>query len=498
MSQDACTCNPGYVSDATNVGPCVQCNAGLICPGGGTLTVTVTAQPRVDVASQVMLANRPIPPADSLVSLFKSVPVHYAAVQATLPPGLTLYTRQICRGASAYCVSCDGSSTCVQQVWVGVSKGSGGVYVFNVSSVPSDALVTFVLISPNMCTPTIVLSSEYATGLVAAVSSISGIGSIRLSCPTNALIGASVLITGSSSTQTLQRRLMRGLLQTANDGLAVSIIVPSNLTNSSVSAAASANLTVQGYTPIVPQNRQVNLVANGTGSSNSSAGSSTPVWSCPENSTSPIGATSQSQCVCLPGYTGDAASGLPCSPCPAGVFCSGGIIGMCPGNASAPAMSNSSAECQCNPGFYGASSCATCPSNSYCPGGGSAVGCPTNSISPPQSASSSACHCAPGYYGAPCQLCSPGMWCVTGIANSCPVNMTSRPGASSMGDCVCADGYSDVGGGVCMTCSSNTYCKVSACAQNIYNTHKLDRVENANAFDFVLRDDASTHACLEL
>lgn len=434
--------------------------------------MTVTAAPRVDVVSQVMLANRPIPPADSLVSLFKSIPVHYAAVKVKMPASIKLYTRQICRGASAYCVSCDGSATCVQQVWVGVGQGSGGVYVFNVSSVPADSLIMFVLTVPTMCVPTVVLSAEYATGLTAAVASVSGISSIRLSCPTNALIGASILVTGSSSSPTLQRRLMRGLLQTADDGLAVSIVVPTNMTNASAAAAASANLTVQGYTPIVPQDRQVNLVANGTGGN--STGSSA-IWSCPENATSPIGAVSVSQCVCLPGYSGDAALGSPCSPCPTGVFCSGGLIGLCPGNSSAPPMSNSSADCECNPGFYGSSSCAVCPSNSYCLGGSLAISCAANSISPAQSASSDACHCAPGYIGSPCAPCSPGSWCMTGIANSCPVNMTSNSGASSPGDCVCADGYGDVGGGVCTLCSGNTYCKVSACAQNIYNIHGRDR-----------------------
>ena len=237
------------------------------------------------------------------------------------------------------------------------------------------------------------------------------------------------------------------------------------MTDAAESAAASANMTVQGYTPLTPPSRQI------------ATNESTP-FQCPINSTSPPGAKSILQCVCLPGYTGNAAAGSPCAPCQPGVFCSGGLINLCQGNASAPPMSNSSADCTCNPGFYGTRQCAQCPLNAFCAGGQSTY-CTQNAVSPVQSTGPDACYCSPGYAGvanAPCEACDPGTWCWTGVVNQCPTNWTSQPRSTRPTDCYCADGYRSIdtrnsnGGAVtvCVLCSANTYCKVSP--KPIYNS----------------------------
>jgi len=455
-----CTCNAGYTTLAAIQGTCVPCTAGTVCTGGVVITVTVSAAPLIDVPSQIMLVQQTIAPATNLVSLFQSIPASLATIKAKLPSAsMTVYTSQICRGT--YCVPCDGSATCVPMVTVAVTQGLQGQYTFSPSSVAANSLVTFNLVG-NPCVPTIGLPYEYLSGLVAAVSSISGITYISFSCPTNAFAQAYLPVTGTAAT-----RRRRVLLQAdGSDTFAVSVVVPKNLTNATQAAVAGANLTVQGYMPV---SSAVVLVA----SANGTIVAAPPSLRCPENSTSPIGASSISQCVCLPGYRGQSGLGLACSPCAAGVFCSGGIIGQCPANAMAPPMSNSSANCACNPGFYGSSACYQCPPNAFCLGGRSFTNCTANALSPAQSASASSCHCAPGYSGtgnAPCLVCAAGSWCSAGLSYACPMNKTSSPGAATVDDCFCADGYSTVSGtGACLLCSNNTYCKVRACAKPIYN-----------------------------
>ena len=250
------------------------------------------------------------------------------------------------------------------------------------------------------------------------------------------------------------------------------MVVPANLTNATQQAVANANFTIQGYTPVTAG--AVVAVLNTTTNVTSMVSVAPAIMRCPENSTSPIGAVSTSQCVCLPGYKGNAST--TCSPCEPGVFCSGGLIGLCPTNALAPYMSNSSADCACNPGYYGTSSCAVCPKNYFCPGGKFYYSCTANALSPAQSSSSAACYCDAGYNGtanAKCQVCKAGTWCWTGISNVCPLNQTSIAGSSRATDCFCADGYSATSSGACILCANNTYCKVSACAKHIYNAARI-------------------------
>ena len=489
-SQNDCTCNPGYMSQGTMAGtsPCVLCTSGSICPGGGVVQVSVTSTPQTSVAAQLMLVQQPLPVANNLVSLILGIPASLATMTATLPTS-TAFTRQICRGS--YCVSCDGTATCVPIVWVGIGQGSK--YTFNVTSVNADTLVYFVLKNTGFCTPNIGLPSEYVTGTTVFISSISTITSIPLTCPTVSTLSASLTVTGTTPALARRRRLLeagRNLLQTivTNDALSISLVVPANLTNVTQAAVAASNLTVQGYSPLTPPGRQI-VYVNASTNLTYATNMSSVILSCPENSTSPPGSVSLAQCVCLPGYRGNAASGLACAPCNPGVFCSGGLIGLCPPNATAPPMSNSSASCVCKPGFYGTTNCTVCPSNSYCVGG-KIYPCTANAVSSVQSIGPESCYCKAGYNGtgnALCQPCSPGFWCWTGIPNACPMNWTSNGNAARVEDCFCMDGYESVstrdsGGNainVCLACSNSMYCKVRASPKLIYNTHVISTLHDA-------------------
>ena len=475
-TQNDCVCNPGYMSQGKLLGtsPCVKCPPGVICPGGGLVTVAITDAPQPSAETQLMLVQQPLPAVDSLVTLLANIPSNVIAVQKSLPSAsMQVLTRQVCRGS--YCISCDGSTTCVPYTWVGVSQGPAGRFVFNVSSVAADTLLFFVPTTPGMCRPVLNLPAEYINDTVAAVASVSSIASIPVYCPTNALIGASIHVTGTTPPLIRRRRLLesrRSVLQAsvAGDGLMLSVVVPSNLTNATQSAVASANLVIQGYSPILP------VVVNSSGNT-----SFVPMAQCPANSTSQAGAVSVAQCVCLPGYKGNASAGVPCAPCEPGVFCSGGLLNLCPANSNAPPMSNSSKDCRCNPGFYGSSKCAQCPANAYCTGGQeSYANCTPNAVAPAQSTDPSACYCQPGLAGvnnAACQVCSAGAWCWTGVSNQCPPNRTSKAGSTRATDCGCSDGYMltsirDSDGSpasVCVTCTEDAYCKVRTSSKGIYN-----------------------------
>jgi hypothetical protein len=418
-----------------------------------------------------MLVQQPLPVSENLVSLFVNIPASVAALRLLLPVSRRsspILTRQVCRGS--YCASCDGTESCVARITVAVSRGLNGKYAFNVTSLRSDVLYEFVVVVSGLCVPTISVDPEYVTGTKVAIASISTLKSAPIVCLTDSLVNTQLPITGTASS--VRRRLLesakRRLLQQTADTLGVSIVVPTEDTAAIQTAVATAGVVVEGYIAIAPTTG-VAVVA--------------PPLSCPENSTSPEGSTSIIQCVCKPGYRGDAAAGTPCFPCPPNTFCSGGIIGLCAANALAPAMSDAAEDCACVSGYYGnPSSCQSCPANSFCPGGLYAINCTNNAVSPARSTSGDACYCDPGYVGvrnAPCVLCPPGSWCWTGVSNSCPAHSTTTAGASRSSECSCVDGFkqqlsSDLQGIVtktCLQCSANTYCKVLAPTFFVYNAH---------------------------
>ena len=474
-SQNSCMCQPGYSSQGTVSGtsPCSLCQPGSVCPGSGIVSVEVQAVPVANVTTQLMLVQQPLPVSDNLVSLFVSIPTSIASMRALLPEAqssIPIFTRQVCRGS--YCALCDGSEQCVTKVVVGVRRGLDGKYAFNVTSLKADVLYEFVVTIPGLCTPTISIDPEYVSGTVVAVASISTLRTAPVVCLTDSLVNTQLPITGTAAVYVSPvRRLLesakRRLLQQNLDTLAVSFVVHTADTSVIQTVVASAGVTVEGFTAIAAETGTVEIA---------------PPLTCPVNATSPEGSTSIKQCVCKPGYRGDASQGTPCSPCPPDTFCSGGLINLCSANALAPPMSDSADDCACVPGFYGPpSSCQPCPANSFCPGGLNAIKCTANAISPAQSTSGDACYCNLGYEGiknAPCTLCPPGSWCYTGVSNVCPANSVTSAGASSASECLCVDGFrerlsTDLQGvvtRVCLQCAANTYCKVSAPTKIIYNT----------------------------
>ena len=482
-SQNSCMCEPGYSSQGTVSGtsPCAVCPPGSVCPGAGIVSVEVQAAPIPNVTTQLMLVQQPLPVADNLVSLYVSIPASVAAMRNLLPAAqalIPIYTRQVCRGS--FCALCDGTEQCISKAVVSVRRGLDGRYAFNVSSLKADILYEFVVLTPGLCVPTIAIDPEYVTGTRVAIASISTLRSAPIICLNDTLVNTQLSVIGTAAAAVSPvRRLLesakRRLLGETLDTLAVSFVVPTTETAVIHTAVADAGNTVEGFTAIT----------------SSGTAEVAPPLSCPENATSPEGSTSIRQCVCMPGYRGNAAEGTPCSPCPPNTFCSGGLLNLCKTNALAPPMSDSADDCACVPGFYGdPASCQSCPANSFCPGGLTATQCTANAVSPAQSTSANACYCNPGYQGvgnAPCTLCPPGSWCWTGVANACPANSLTPPGASRASECSCVDGFrqqlsTDLQGVVsksCLQCAANTYCKVRAPPVSVYNTHAHALFANA-------------------
>ena len=483
-TQNACVCQPGYSSQGIIPGtsPCVLCQSGSVCPGTGIVSAEIQSTPIPNVTSQIILVQQPLPLSANLVSLFAGVPAWIRAMRLLISSTIPLFTRQICRGS--FCTVCDGTDQCVTRIGVAVTRGLDGKYSFNITRLTADVLYEFTVLTPGMCVPTFGIDPEYVTGTKVAIASISTISSVSVVCLTDSLATTSIPVVGTAYAR---RRANRRLLQQTSDTLSVGIIVPANQTTVVQSAVVSAGIDVVGYTPV------------------STAIATAPALSCPINSTSPEGSTSIGQCVCLPGYKGNAAAGTPCSPCPPNTFCSGGLLGLCAANALAPSMSSSANDCACVAGFYGnPSSCQQCPANSFCPGGLTATTCTANAVSPVQSTSQDACYCVAGYGGiknTPCTLCTPGSWCWTGVANTCPSNSMTSPGASSADQCSCVDGYrtqssTDDHGIVtktCLQCSSNTYCKVRPHTKFVYNTPTRAYVTNASITRFDVCGSVGVH-----
>lgn len=399
-----------------------------------------------------------------MVDLVLSIPAQLSSIAKSLNVS-KVTSRNVCRGT--YCISCDGTPTCLPTLTVTITQGSK--YGFNVQSIPSDTLVTMVLGNSGYCSPTYTgVPSEYMKGSTFVISSVSGVTKITLTCATNTALTNSIPISGTVTTKAARRRLLdtgRRLTQlstTPSDAIGVSLVVPTNQTSATQDIIAASNMTLQGFIDTTVSNLTVGDIQ------------------CPINSTSPIGSTRLTQCYCLPGYRGNASLGTPCSPCGMGEYCSGGIMGLCPPKSTAPPLSNSSSDCVCDLGFYGpTSNCQQCPVNSYCMGG-RRYNCTANAVSAAQSANPQSCFCKPGLYGSdnqPCQPCQPGFWCSGGASNACPMNWTSNANSSRIADCYCKDGFESVSTrdtsgnaiNICQACANSTYCKVCSPPVPIYN-----------------------------
>ena len=195
-SQSGCMCSLGYMSTEkiTGTSPCVRCPAGVLCNGVPVKEVEISAMQLVNVTTQVLLAQKPLPPASSMVSLFKSIPVTIASIRATLPnKNATVYLRQVCR--RTYCVACDegSASACIRYITVGVGVvvGNGGGYSANTTSLRRDVMYFFVASSLVVgCVPQISgLSSEFVSdNTVVVISSVANVSFVRVVCSINSTI----------------------------------------------------------------------------------------------------------------------------------------------------------------------------------------------------------------------------------------------------------------------------------------------------------------------
>jgi hypothetical protein len=168
----------------TGTSPCTLCPAGVLCNGVPVKEVVISAAPLVNVTTQVLMAKKPLPPTNSMVTLFANVPTNVAAIRATLPNhAATIYLRQVCRGT--YCVACeDSTATCIRLVTVGLDSRVG--YLANTTSIRRDVLYLFTAATPTDCAPQITgLSAEFVSDNLVVISSVAAVSSVRVACVTD-------------------------------------------------------------------------------------------------------------------------------------------------------------------------------------------------------------------------------------------------------------------------------------------------------------------------
>ena len=171
----------------TGTSPCVLCSEGVLCNGVPVKEVSISTTPLANVTTQVLLAQKPLPPANSMVALFASIPATIASIRAALPnTNTTVYLRQVCR--RTYCVACEeGVSTCIRYTTVGMQSAGGSYFTDSIASLRRDAMYTFVSASAADCVPRISgLSAEFVSENVVVISSTAVVSAVRVECSTNA------------------------------------------------------------------------------------------------------------------------------------------------------------------------------------------------------------------------------------------------------------------------------------------------------------------------
>ncbi len=230
---------------------------------------------------------------------------------------------------------------------------------------------------------------------------------------------------------------------------------------------------------------QCRLCEEGTYQALASATGQRACLACPPHASSPLGATSLLDCVCLPGFTG--IDGGPCLACDAGTFKEAAGSGSCT---------------LCAPGSFslaGAFACTACSPGTYEPETGSAgcsSTCPAFTSSLPGGTTIANCTCAEGYTGTypdnPCAACEAGSHkptqgsaacedCPAGtfaaaassVCTQCPASTysaaaasacelcpqfkVSPAGSASEADCLCAAGYMQFFNGNCFPCPAGLF-----------------------------------------
>ena len=187
-SQSSCVCALGYMSSGkiTGTSPCVLCPAGIICNGVPVQDFNISVTPLVNVTTQAVLGQTPVPPVDSMATLFVSVPSTLSSIVSSLSiKNATVHLRKVCR--RTYCVACDeGSSTCIRQITVELQSGGDGTLSASVTSIQRNVMYIFAA-SPN-CTPQIKdLSAEFVSSNVVVISSLADVTSVKVVCSASAL-----------------------------------------------------------------------------------------------------------------------------------------------------------------------------------------------------------------------------------------------------------------------------------------------------------------------
>lgn len=172
---------------------------------------------------------------------------------------------------------------------------------------------------------------------------------------------------------------------------------------------------------------------------------------CPGNTSSPMNSTSISQCVCNPGYK-PLINGLPssaCILCALNETCLSGLVNPCrPFSQTLSMGAFSQANCTCMPGYYSLmpeAPCQLCPANFYCPGNLALIGCMGNGTSMPGQSAFTACSCNAGFTfnNNRCNGCIQGSYCAGGFSPpmGCTPNANSPALASTATQCFCNAGY---------------------------------------------------------
>ena len=168
---------------------------------------------------------------------------------------------------------------------------------------------------------------------------------------------------------------------------------------------------------------------------------------CNPFSTSLEASVSNTDCQCLPGYTGP--NGGPCVACDAGTYkISTGpeACTSCHANSNSPSGFASASACICNVGHTGSGECNACDVDTYksLSGNQACTACPENTVSATGSTLLNNCSCAPGFHGTntACTSCPPDYYC-TGGSNltPCPGNSSSPMYSFQEEDCVCLGGF---------------------------------------------------------
>jgi hypothetical protein len=110
-----------------------------------------------------------------------------------------------------------------------------------------------------------------------------------------------------------------------------------------------------------------------------------------------------------------------------------------------PSGATALANCTCNAGYEktGASSCALCAADAYCPGADAKLPCPANSSSAPGASGIQACACLSGFFRFfdTCVECSENYYCANNTRSPCPPNSTSAVLSVSIDNCTCVPGF---------------------------------------------------------